>query len=362
MNILIVKLSDIGDVLTVTPALRALREGLPSARITILVPPHSAEVIEGSPLVDRTLIFDKFRFDNPLESFTPWALSTAVAFICQLRRERFNAVAIMHHLTTRWGAMKYAALALGTGAPRRVGLDNGRGGFLTDRIHDQGFGGKHEAEYWLDVAGLLGARVEDYPMEINLRPEDELFAEEHLPTQAERLLVALHPGSGEYSLARRWPAANFAQVAQSLVQRYGAQLVIVGSGNERALAEEVASGIKPPPLNLAGETTVRELAAILKRCRLFVGNDSGVMHLAVAVGTPVVAIFGPSNHRAWGPWVGGGRARQAEVVRADLPCSPCLYVNGRVGNRGGCPDLTCQNMVTTEMVLAAVERLLKAHE
>ncbi|MFH1485361.1 MAG: glycosyltransferase family 9 protein, partial [Chloroflexota bacterium] len=338
-----------------------MREGMPDARVSILVPPRSAEVIEGSSLVDHIVTFDKFRFDNPLNSLTPGAFAAAATLLGRLRKGKFDAVAIMHHLTTRWGTMKYAALALCSGAPERVGLDNGRGWFLTGRMPDLGFGEKHEAEYWLDVAGLLGAKVADYPMEITLRPEDEAFAEKHLPNPSGRPTIALHPGSGEFSLARRWPSDRFAQVAQSLVQRHDAQLVMVGSTNERALAEEVARNVQPPPTNLAGKTTVRQLAAILKLCHLFVGNDSGVMHLAAAVGTPVVAIFGPSNHRAWGPWLGNGFDR-AEVVRVDIPCSPCLYVDGRVGNRNGCLALDCQNLVTPEMVLAATERLLKSHE
>ncbi|MBC8249027.1 MAG: WecB/TagA/CpsF family glycosyltransferase [Anaerolineales bacterium] len=362
LTILVVKLSDIGDVLTATPALRALRESFPAARLEALVPPNSAPVLAESPLVDDVIVFDKFQYDRPIDAFKPSSLAALVRFARDLRRRRYDCLVILHHLTTRWGTLKYAALALTSGAKVRAGLDNGRGWFLTHRVRDHGFGARHEVEYWLDVVGTIGARTEDTSLEMTIGAEDEAFANDQIPpflsppTRGGRggcPLVAIHPGSGGYSLARRWSAEGFAQVADALVERYGARIVLVGTSADGV--SQVASLMRSEAVNLEGKTTLGQLAAILKRCDLFIGADSGVMHLAAAVGTPLVAIFGPSNHRAWGPWPRDGRHI---ILRAELPCSPCSYVSYRVGQREGCQAMTCMKAITPEMVLAAAERVL----
>ncbi len=350
-RILAVKLSGIGDVLTATPALRALRHAFPTARLDVLLPPDSAPVLTASPLADELLIFDKFRYDRPRAALRPEALAPLFRLALNLRRRRYDTVLILHHLTTRWGARKFAALALASGARRRAGLDNGRGWFLTHRQPDPGFGHRHEVECCLAVAGLLGATTDDRRMEITTTAADDAFAHALLPSATR--LVAVHPGSGGDSLARRWLPERFAQVADTLAQQHGARIVLVGTAGDSV--ERVAGLMRSRPLNLAGRTTLPQLAAVLRRCRLFIGADSGVMHLAAAAGTPLVAIFGPSNHHAWGPWTPGGRST---VVRAGEPCSPCSYV-GFTLRRAGCEEMMCMKAVTVDMVLEAAERMWK---
>lgn len=114
-HILVVKLSDIGDVLTATPALRALRESFPATRLDALVPPNSAPVLAESPLVNDVIVFDKFQYDRPLDAIKPSSLATLVRFARELCRQCYDCLVILHHLTTRWGALKYAALALTRG-------------------------------------------------------------------------------------------------------------------------------------------------------------------------------------------------------------------------------------------------------
>ncbi len=376
-RILVVKLSDIGDVLTATPALRAVRESFPAARLEALVPPNSASVLAQSPLVDDVIIFDKFQYDRPLDAVRPSSLAALFRFARHLRRRRYDCLVILHHLTTRWGALKYAALALASGAKVRAGLDNGRGWFLTHRARDGGFGARHEVEYWLDVVGTIGARTEDTSLDIATGAKDKAFVNEQIPAPSlpplvgggwgGRPLVAIHPGSGGYSLARRWSAEGFARVADALVERRGARIVLVGTPADGV--SQVASLMRSESVNLEGKTTLGQLAAVLKRCDLFIGADSGVMHLAAAVGAPLVAIFGPSNHRAWGPWEGckkqeaGSRGQErggkrSIIVRVDLPCSPCSYVGFSVGRREGCEAMTCMKAITPQMVLKAAVELL----
>src|SRR6266571_4477005 len=141
-RILVVKLADLGDLLTATPALRALRLRFPTAQIDALVTPNSAVVLSGLDSVDSAVAFDKFVFDRQRDVLG--SLPTALALGRQLRAERYDALVLLHHLTTAFGVAKYAALSLASGAPIRAGLDNGRGRFLTHRAADDGFGERHE--------------------------------------------------------------------------------------------------------------------------------------------------------------------------------------------------------------------------
>src|SRR5207248_5109657 len=139
-----------------------------------------------------------------------------------LRGQRWDALALLHHLTTPFGVAKYAALCLASGATRIAGLDNGRGWFLSERMLDEGFGAQHEADYWLAVAGLLGGDNPSPRYEVPVSEADRAWA----AAQCSDLqnggagLLAIHPGSGAFSLARRWPAERFAAVVRTLVERH----------------------------------------------------------------------------------------------------------------------------------------------
>jgi heptosyltransferase-2 len=314
-------------------------------------------VLGGSPNVDGVITFDKFAYDRPLDALRPGKLLAALRFAYTLRGEYFDTVVILHHLTTRWGALKYAALAFATGARRRIGLDNGRGWFLTHRARDGGFGWRHEVEYALDVVGCLGAQTGDTRLEVPTSASDTAFAEQMLPVDGRGPLVAIHPGSGGWSLARRWQADGFAAVADALAERYDARIVLVGASGDGV--GEVASQLKAQALNLEGRTTVGQLAAVLRRCDLFIGADSGVMHIAAAAGTPTVAIFGPTNPAAWGPWLLPERRR---IVRSAPLCSPCAYTDAGLGEPQGCPERTSMRTVTAQQVLDAAEGLLSGRK
>lgn len=256
---------------------------------------------------------------------------------------------------TRWRAAKYRTLVASTGAPCRVGLDNGAGSFLTHRAVDRGFGGRHEVDYWLDVVGLLGAEHPDPRMEVPVSAEDEARANKRwsaLGLDREEV-VALHPGSGSFSLARRWAPERYAPVGEALAADGLRPLIVAGPGEEE-VAERVRSQMRHSAAVLEPGRTPSELASLLRRCRLFVGNDSGVMHLATAMEVPVVGVFGLSNHRAWGPYP----PERHRVVRLDLPCSPCFYTGFSLGTPQGCLPRTCLTALGPEAVVAAARELL----
>src|SRR6202165_137712 len=181
-RILVVRLASLGDLLITTPALRALRTSFPEAHIGVLTTPGSAPALHGLDAYDEVIVFDKFAFDRPKDALT--ALPAALRLGAELRAGNWQTLVLLHHLTTPFGIAKYAALSLGSGAQRRVGLDNGRGTwFLTDSAVDRGFGWRHEVDYWLDVVGVLGAHHPGLTLtrrkprlELCITPDDEGWA------------------------------------------------------------------------------------------------------------------------------------------------------------------------------------------
>jgi len=413
--VLVMMLGDMGDALLATPALRRLRDAHPDAHITALTKPTTVTALTHAGLVDDFLSVDKAIFDRPAALLHPAVALGLLRFVRDLRRKRFDTVVLLHHLVTLWGTIKFALLTLATGAPIRAGLDNGRGLFLTHRARDLGFDAAHESEYWLRVVAVipsspLAARNQGTPfagastgtvgippvyagrplngargyVPPQREPSDDIVRVGGLvspvagvsapptfivPDEAQEsadallrdaglepgaALLAVHPGSGAYSLARRWFPDRFAAIADELTARHGLRVVLLGGKDERELADAVGGLMRYPAVNLAGRTTLDVLGGVLKRCALLVGNDSGVAHLASAVGAPVVAVFGPFNHHTWRPL---GRSL---VVRADpaLPCMPCVNRGFARGYPEGCPPRYCLQRVTPAMVVAAAEELL----
>jgi len=344
-RLLVVQLADIGDLVLSTPALAALRAAHPTAHLALLTTTHAAPLVQDAGLVDEVLLFDKHAFDSLSALARPHNFRRAVALALRLRRGGYDTLLFFHHFSTRRGALKFRALAWSAGAPQRIGLDNGHVSFLTHALPDTGFGARHQAAYWLELAALTGADARPRPAQI------QVGTTPLPPTSKQR--IAIHAGSGGYSTARRWEPEHFAQVADQLATTHDAEIILVGAKGDDS--DSVLSAMTHPATDLTGRTTLAALAAVLQGCALFVGADSGVMHIAAAVGVPVVAIFGPSNAAAWSPWTPEGKHI---VVRSAPECSPCSYVGFGVGARMGCMARTCMRLVTTAQVIAAAEKLL----
>ena len=366
-HILVVKLATIGDLLLATPALRALRESYPQAQIDLLVTPASAGVLDEWDVINRVTVLDKYLFDHPKQLLThPSNLLKLRPLFRQLRAGRYDAVILMHHLTLFFGRRKHQALMLATGAKYLVGLDNGHGWFLNVRVPDQGFGALHEAEYCLALAEAVGGKTsEKWPI-MPLSEEDQRQARLLVlgngdSEQAARPIIAMHPGSGGYSTARRWSPERFAQLADTLYREIGGQLLLVGGPEEMELHAQIMNMLRSgiPARSLAGKGRIQLTAAALELADLFIGNDAGPMHLASAVGTPTVAIFGLSNSDAWGPYTGGHPARRAIVVKQNLPCMPCFYRGHELGTPEGCATRDCLATLGVDPVAVAARRLLR---
>ena len=171
----------------------------------------------------------------------------------------------------------------------------------------------------------------------------------------------MHPGSGTYSTARRWAPERFAQLADTLYSDVGGQLLLLGGPEEAELHQHIMSMMhsEMPVRSMAGKGSIKVTAALLEQVDLFVGNDSALVHLSVAAGTPTVAIFGLTNSQAWGPFPDAKADQQAVVVRLNLPCMPCFYRGHDLGTPEGCATRDCLALLGVDPVATAARRLLK---
>lgn len=343
-RILLVQLADIGDLVLTTPAIAALREAKPQAQIELLASERALPLVPDG-LVDRQIAIKRSGGSGGRDFFSRANLRMLVT----LRARGYDAIVFFHHFTLRAGVFKFWLLAKASGARRVIGLKNRNIGFLTEYVDDEGFGALHQAQYWLNLVALLGASNRPRPAQV----QQEACASAALPASGNPTVV-IHAGSGGYSRARRWPAERFAAVARALREAYKAEIVLVGQAEDDA--HQVDAALKQGAINLVGRTSLPQLAAVIARADLFIGADSGVMHIAAATGTPVVSIFGPSNPAAWRPWTVGGHAA---VISSGVECSPCSYVGHAVGARAGCQARTCMKLAQPEQVLAAARRVLQ---
>ncbi len=343
-RILLVQLADIGDMILTTPALAALRSARPDAHLTLLAARHTLAVVDAD-LIDETIALERRGFNQTLGLLNPATLRQ----LRDLRQYDFDTVVFFHQFTLRLGRFKFWLIAHFAAAERVIGLQkpNQNVRFLTDSVPDEGFGAQHQAQYWLNLVSVLGA-------ERDPRRAQVAFDDGILPLAMHRgIRVIIHAGGGDYSQARRWSPAKFAQVADELVTAHNAQIVLVGTVDDDA--DVVADAMTQASINLTGKTTLTQLADVLRSADLFIGTDSGVLHMAAAVRTPVVSIFGPSNPAAWGAWSPGGTV---VTVRSAPICSPCNFIGHEIGLREGCAARTCMKMVSAQQVTAVARAII----
>ena len=261
-----------------------------------------------------------------------------------LKTHRFEAGLL---LTNSFGSAMALRLA---GIPERWGYArDGRGPLLTRRVRmKEALEPRHQRDYYLDLLAGLGFTAAFTGPGLTVTPEEKAAAERMLDEAGRdrsRPLVIFNPGAA-YGPAKRWPAERFAELGRLFQSQASADILLVGSVGEREIANAVAAGLERSALNLAGRTSLRELAAVIGLGRLFVTNDTGPMHIADALGTPILAVFGPTDPVATGP----GRARST-VLKIDVPCWPCLYRK--------CPyDHRCMTGIGPEEAFEAGRRLL----
>ncbi len=338
-KILVIKLAGIGDLILASPALRALRKRFPKAHIALLTTPRASELARESSYIDELFCL------NPASK----NLKEITRLIKSLRKKRFNMAINLYNLFTLGGALKMALLMYSIGTRYRVGRDtDGRGFFYTIKVPDKRFSERHEVEYNLDVMQALGADIKDKGLEIPISDKDREYVRKFLKQNGitdEDLVIGLNPGA--FRPSRRWNKEGFAQVADELTERYKAKILITGGPEEIELAQEIADVMKAKPAITIGKTTIRQSVALVKRCDLFISNNTAAMHIAAVVKTPLVALMGPCSLR-YSPY---GNKDRFIMVKKEVDCSPCYKFR--------CRKHLCMKLITVQDVMLAAEKQLE---
>jgi len=311
-RILLIQLGDIGDVVLTTPAMRTLRQNFVSSTIFVLVHEHTRGIVENCPWVDGTMSVEKNK--RRLREKIDYHRN----FLTLLRGGRFELT-----IDLRAGT-RGAILSFLSGASIRIGRYSENGTLWRNRLFTHLVRPKNELDQYsslhsLNILAPLGLNIEDTSpaLEIPLEKKDravEILGKAKVPPG--KPIIALHPFSRwEY---KEWPPQNYIRLIDHIGSRYPVSFVVTGASEEKHRAAEIRRGSSVNVYNLAGKTTISELPGVLKKCSLLIGIDSAAAHIATAVGTPTVTIFGPSSPINWAP-----QGKDHYVIYKDLPCVPC---------------------------------------
>jgi lipopolysaccharide heptosyltransferase II len=347
-QILVIRIDLLGDLVMTLPSLDALRARWPRAQITMLCTPQAEEIAARCAAVDAVVTYDPNVVRSPRWWLQPAGLAELASLVGHLRRQRFDLAMSMHG--------EFACLfAWASGARHRVGYaQEGYPDLLTlavpGRRYIQSYG--HEVQWNEHLAEAVGAPSQRTMPRLLQRDDATAWLATMLGNDADRGYVVLSPGAHNGS-AKRYLLASWATVANALVCSHGVRIVLSGANGELPLVRELAQALDVPPLIAAGRTNMRQLLTLIGQARLLMAGDSGPVHLAAALGTPVVAVFGPTDPRVYRPYT-----NRATILHAALPCSPCYDSRTTAECRLGYAPPLCMTLVPAARVIKAARHWL----
>jgi heptosyltransferase-2 len=334
----------VGDAIIALPALRAVRSRFREAEISIVARPYVVDIYRGQQICDELIAYDLLGAHA--------GFSGRERLASDLRAKKFDVALLLQN------AFDAAWIAWRAGIPERVGYArDGRSILLTKAIPLPKLGEipVHEKFYYLELlrrAGWLDALTDESLITLDVPETGRQQASAALIAAGMRpdaLRIAIGAGAS-YGSAKCWPPSRFAEIASRLQSQADADIILFGIATEAAVSNEIAAGMPRPPIDLTGKTAIADLPALLSQCHLFIGNDSGAMHVAAAVGLPVVAVFGPTD-----PFGTAPVTPRCTIVQQKPYCSPCFLRR--------CPtDHRCMKSVTPDMVESAVKPWLSMIE
>jgi heptosyltransferase-2 len=337
MKILIRATNWIGDAIMALPALRAVREKFPEAHIAIVARPYVADIYREQNVSDELIAYD------PQNKHHGWRGRELLA--AQLRTQKFGIGLLLQN------AFDAAWLAWRAGIPQRIGYArDGRSLLLTKAIPvpEAGEIPTHEKFYYLELlrrAGWIDVLHDDAHIQLRVPDAARQRAAVTLAKAGSRpsaLRIAVGAGAS-YGSAKCWPPERFAASLNQILSQTDADVILLGTEAEGSVSSVIASQLRHAPVDLTGKTSIADLPALLSQCHLFLGNDSGAMHVAAAVGLPVVAVFGSTDPEGTAPVT-----PRASIVQQKPYCSPCFLRR--------CPtDHRCMTAVQPEMVVGALQ-------
>jgi len=342
VKILIRATNWVGDAIMALPALRAVRRRFHDAQIAIVAQPYVADIYRDQQLCDQLVAYDP----QGLHA----GFSGRERLAAELRERKFDIALLLQN------AFEAAWLAWRASIPERIGYArDGRSFLLTKAVPVPRPGEipAHEKFYYLELlrrAGWLTSVQDESFIGLNVPEEKRRSAGEFLSKCGARegvLRIAIGAGAS-YGSAKCWPPQRFAEMANRLQSQIDANVILFGTAAEASVSHAISAEMHRPPIDLTGKTAIADLPALFSQCHLFIGNDSGAMHVAAAVGLPIVAVFGPTDPDGTAPVT-----PRCSIVRQKPYCSPCFLRR--------CPiDHRCMTEITAEMVEAAARPWLSA--
>ena len=345
-RILMVRLSAMGDVVCTLSALSALRKGFPKAYIAWAVEDGAKEVLTDHPDLDELIIVERKKWQK--EGRKPGNYLSIIKevffFFRELQARKFDVAFDFQ------GNLRSGVVTLFSGAGFRVGFDHGHSkefnGLFTNYRVFPARAGLHKIDKHLSLIHPFVSESTDCEAIINVSPRDKEYIDHFLGQDVipDRPVVIINPGTSTYGAYKRWPLSSYVNLADELIERHDLAVVFTWGPGELEMVEEIAANMRNRAI-IAPKTSIKQLTELIWRAALFIGGDTGPMHIASVAKTPVVAILGPTDPAVIGPY-----GNRHQVITKGLPCSPCR-------NRR-CKTLECLRSITPNEVLEAAERLL----
>ena len=357
--ILIVNPFGIGDVLFTTPLIRAVRQAFPKSRLGYVGNRRTESILRTNVSLDDIFVYEKDELVHLWRTDRWQCLACVRELLRRMRSARFDA-AIDLSLGERYGFILKML-----GVRRRFGFNyHNRGRFLTETFPIDGYHDLHIVEYYRQLLHWMGVRLEHDALELAVDAADRRWAEDWISAYRlddERPLIGMVPAGGVSwgidAPFRRWSCEGFAAVGDTLVQRYGARILLFGEATDSTTCQAVARLMRYPVVDVSGQTTLGQFVGLLGRLALVICNDGGPLHLAVTQGVKTVSIFGPVDPNVYGPYPPSDQ-RHRVVRQQHLPCRPC-YHQFRLPP---CPyERACLTTIDPAEVMEACEALLGPH-
>jgi len=334
-RVLVIKFSALGDVILSTAALRAIREKLGGKyKISFLVGNECKDILLRSPYIDELLVCDFKNKDSGWAGFLKLARD--------LRKKNFDIVIDLQN------NRKSHILSFLTMAPERYGYDIKLGSLRNHRIENDAVD-LAPVDHQFRILKMLGVELKDRRLELWPTPADNSYVDEFLKSQwlsGNQKIVGINISASKRWMTKLWPSQHIIRLAEELNRR-DVRMVFTGTAEDLAMAEGLASSMpKVKPINACGKMTVNQLACLIKRCGVYISADSAPLHVAASQGTPIIALFGPTDPVRHMP-----AAENAVVIRKEMPCGPCY--------KPKCRNARCMKLITPEEVLEAVTKLLR---
>lgn len=352
---LIINPFGIGDVLFTTAVISNIKVHYPESIVGYWCNERVKGILENNPCIDKVFALSRGDIKKIYQKSKLEGMRRALGLYLGLKRERFD-ISLDYSLDHR-----YSLVSKLIGIKRRIGFDyKNRGRFLTDKLNLDGYADKHVVEYYLDLLKFINIEPCRFNLELNVTEANKIRSRKILTNYGinnNDSLIGIAAGAGASwgsdAALKHWPAANFARLADKIINNYHARILILGDELERPIVDTIIKRMDNPVIDLAGKTTLEDLVALIDNLNILISNDGGPLHIAAALGKKTVSFFGPVDPKVYGPYPPDEKCHI--VLSKTLDCSPC-YRNFRLSSCQRSKE--CLETIDVEEAWEAVKRLL----